>query len=105
MDCNHARLLLTFSHDQVKLDARDAQGLQTHLGQCRECDTLFAAERQFDQVVGQAMRAVPVPPSLKERLLAKLTPPRQPWSVQRLIPAAAAACLLVVLGLSWHLFF
>jgi hypothetical protein len=104
MDCKHARLLLTFTRDRAHLDAGDAQGLQSHLGQCRDCDTLFAAESRFDEVVGQAMRAVAIPPELKERLLTKLTPPRRPWTIRRLVPAAIAACLLVALGLSWHLF-
>src|SRR6267142_1662781 len=105
MDCNHARLLLTFARDHADLDQSEADGLEEHLGQCPECAAAFAAEQRADAALAKAMNDVPVPAGLKERLLAKLAKlPRTRWSWRRWIvsTAAAAAIVLLAIGFTWH---
>jgi hypothetical protein len=102
MDCKTARNLLQFirphGHD---LDAADHAALQAHLAECTECDAFARAERQHDAHVGAAIRDVPVPAGLKDRLLSKLKRQREDWWKQSLnrvarYAAAAAAVVLVV---------
>jgi hypothetical protein len=102
MDCNHARLLLTFARDRADLDQSEADGLEEHLNQCAECQALSASERQVDAALAKAMNAVPTPPGLKERLLAKLPRPRVRLRRWIATTAAAAAVVLLALTFSWH---
>jgi len=102
MDCNHARLLLTFAREHADLDQSEADGLEEHLGQCPECAAMFAAEQRTDAAIGKAMNNVPVPAGLKERLLAKLPRTRRSWR-RWIVSTAAAAVLLLAVALSWHI--
>jgi hypothetical protein len=103
MDCKTARYLLDFARPQVSdLDAPDRAALGEHLAHCSECDALNRGERQLDEHLGRAVRAVPVPPGLKERLLARLKTQREQWWIEGLKRAgrwvAAAAVLVVAAG-------
>jgi hypothetical protein len=103
MDCNHARLLLKFVRpDGTELEASEAEALQDHLSQCADCGALAGDERRLDEAFAQAMRQVPVPGGLRERILSRLTARRQKMLKRWL--AAAAALLLLVGGLAgWTL--
>src|SRR5262245_60926337 len=102
MDCNYARLLLTFARDHADLDQSEADLLEEHLNQCVECQVLSASERQADAALAKAMNAVPTPPGLKERVLAKLPRPRVRWRRWIATTAAAAAVVLLAITFSWH---
>src|SRR5262245_23213739 len=102
MDCNHARLLLTFARDHADLDQSEADGLEEHLGQCPECAAAFAAEQRADAAIGKAMNAVPVPIGLKERLLAKLPRTRRSWRRWTVGTVAAAAVLVLAILFTWR---
>ena len=108
MDCKSARYLLSFARPQgFDLAADERTALEHHLDNCTECNTLLQAERQFDAHVGQAVREVPVPAGLKERLLSKLKQKRDDWWKQafnrglRYAAAAAAVLLVVWAGFRW----
>jgi len=100
MDCRTARFLLDFSRPLTKeLEETEAEALQDHLADCAECGALAQAERSADHHIGMAMRAVPVPEGLRERLLQRLDAGQRPhdrrrW-LWRLAGVAAAACLVL----------
>src|SRR5262245_51711632 len=104
MDCDHARLLLSFRRDLAALDRSEADHLNEHLEQCPDCAGLTAADQRLDQALGRAMRAVSVPAGLKERLLSVLPGPRPLWRRWRFVASAAAAALLLAGG-SVYLYF
>lgn len=100
MDCKTARLLLEFARPlSAELDTDDAEGLREHLADCPECGPLYRADRQADEHLGQAVRAVPVPEHLQSRLLEQLGQERRVWYRRRVwIPGAAAAAALILLA-------
>lgn len=104
MECHDARMLLNFAYRGCEeLDATEGDALQQHLAQCPECAALVQADRQLDETIGQAMRAIAVPADLKQKVLTRLAVerPRLPW--KRLSYAAAAAVLLTITGgLGWY---
>jgi hypothetical protein len=109
MDCKNARLLLNFARPLgTELDATDAEALESHLADCPECGPLAQEERRFDDHLGRAMRTVPVPENLRERLLRHLAVERDAWYRRWVLRtagavAAAAAIVLVVWGgLLWY---
>jgi hypothetical protein len=109
MDCRTARLLLDFARPRLpELPADDADALEAHLASCPECESLARAERETDARLGAAMRAVPIPEELRQRILAGLEVQHGQW--QRLwvgrtvrgLAAAAAILAIVWLGLLWY---
>src|SRR4051794_39308076 len=100
MDCSNARLLLRFSRRD--LTPGDVSSLDAHLAGCAECSACAQAERAFDLKVGRAMKEVPVPDGLRQRLLEKLATERENrrrWFTRSLrLGAVAAALLLALLG-------
>src|SRR5437016_5220961 len=98
MDCNHARLLVGFTHKKAELDTAEAEALQAHLEQCPECELMARSERAIDEALGRAMNDVPVPEGLKERVVDKLASRQRPRFRRRL---ALAASLLLVFGFGW----
>jgi hypothetical protein len=92
MDCQSARLLLTFATRAVEgVDPGEQALLCEHLEQCPDCAALADAERQTDAVLGAALRDVPVPEGLEARILQNLTAQRRPFPYW--IPVAAALIL------------
>ena len=98
MDCNHARLLLSFYRDRTALDRSESDQLDEHLEHCPDCAPVAVAEQRFDEVLRPAMRAVPIPIGLKERLLSALPRPRPFWKRWTFAASAAAAVLLLAGG-------
>ncbi len=105
MDCRTARLLLDFARPLCpELEPADAEALQTHLADCPECGPVAAAERRLDDHLGRAVRDVPVPADLKQRLLNRLSRERDAWWRRWILRGgAAAAALLLALAGAWYL--
>jgi hypothetical protein len=90
MDCKIARLLLEMAGSrQSELDAPEAEALEDHLGDCPECRSRAETERRLDEQLGRAVRAVPVPPALQDRLLARLEADRSAWYRRQTLRIAA----------------
>ncbi|HEV3260290.1 MAG TPA: zf-HC2 domain-containing protein, partial [Gemmataceae bacterium] len=107
MDCRTARLLLDFARPcPAELPADEAAALEGHLTGCPDCDSLSRAERQLDDHLGRAVRAVPEPQGLRGRLLERLAGERRAWNHRWLVPsggiAAAAAVLALALFTWWQ---
>lgn len=85
MDCQAARLLLWFKRPQSSdLLAEDETALAQHLAGCSACSRLARLTAQENRLLGRAIRAVPVPSTLKERLLSHLDTQRiKLWRVER----------------------
>src|SRR5204863_3538530 len=80
MDCRTARHLLEFSRPRAsELEEQDQDALNGHLAVCPDCDAMARAEREADQHLGQAIRDVPVPHGLRERLMRRLREEREAW--------------------------
>jgi hypothetical protein len=108
MDCRTARHLLDFSRPHAsELDDLDQDALHGHLAVCPDCDSMARAEREADQHLGQAVREVPIPQGLRERLLRRLRDEREEWKRRllarglRVIAAVAAVVLIGWFGLSF----
>jgi hypothetical protein len=101
MDCNHARLLLTFARPlATELEESEAHALANHLTDCPACAALERSERRLDAPIAAAMRAVPVPAGLRERLLGQLARDRAVLNRRRWMRrgVAVAAAVLVAFG-------
>lgn len=107
MDCKTARQFLDFARPRrPELDAAELEELEAHLAECPDCGPLAQAERQMDNRLAQAMQTVPVPADLRGRVLKRLQSERtlQAQKKRRWISVpAAAAVLLIAVGLGWKL--
>jgi hypothetical protein len=104
MDCRTARVLLDFAHPRLaELEASESKALEAHLHECPECGPLAEVESQTDDRLGRAMRYVPVPADLRNRLLTRLNAARGAWYRRRGVGLATAAALLLVATLgAWY---
>jgi hypothetical protein len=100
MDCDNARLFLPYLTPSGRdLDGPEAAELRAHLDQCAACNALAMNTKRVDHHLGRAMRAVPVPAGMKERILARLAEERavrRRW-LRRAVQAAAVAAALLLL--------
>lgn len=107
MDCNTARMLITFFGRQgAELAPEDAADLDAHLSACPGCAEAVRFERAFDDRVGKAMLAVPVPTNLKAKLLDGVAADRGAWYRQKFYAVAGlAAAVVVVVGgiVAWQI--
>ena len=107
MDCNTARMLLTFFGRQgAELAPEDAADLDAHLTACPKCAAAVRFERAFDDRVGKAMLAVPVPTHLKARLVDGIATQTGAWYRQKFYALAGlAAAVLVAVGgvVAWQI--
>lgn len=101
MDCPHADLLLLFYRPDrpSDLSAEDAAALRDHLAACPACAAKLAQQSAADRAIGAAMRTVPVPAGLADRLHRQAESHLQTaWrraARRTLAKAALAAALLV----------
>ena len=105
MDCKNARLVLEVAHPlATELDACDKEELASHLADCPDCGPWAESEHRFDDHVGKALRAVPVPAELSHRIMGRLQAERLTWYRLRIVRATSvAAVLLLAIWLSWAL--
>jgi hypothetical protein len=109
MDCKTARLLLAFARPHCpELDEYEAEALDNHLDECPECGSFAGAEQHFDRRLSLAMRDVPLPLDLRQRVLTRLQAERKAWyrNLPRRHPrvaATVAALLLLGIGLTVYL--
>src|SRR6516165_7065462 len=100
MDCRTARLLLDYARPhRTELPADEAAPLEAHLASCPDCETLARCERQADDRLGKAMRDVPMPDDLRQRIFERLQTERvkrqRRWLAWGARAAAVAAIVLV----------
>jgi hypothetical protein len=105
MECKQARLLLEVAHPlPAELEAQDKEELASHLADCPDCGPWAEGEHRLDDAMGRAIRAVPVPTELAQRILGRLQAERWLWYRVRAVRlAAVAAILFIVFGLVWVL--
>jgi hypothetical protein len=103
MDCRTARTLLPYTALPGELGDDERAEFDAHVVGCSSCTAAAGAERSFDEAIGRAIRAVPVPPGLRGDIATRLAVDRgHVWRRQMVRATAAAAALLVVtLGLGW----
>jgi hypothetical protein len=105
MDCRTARLLLDFHRPRAgELPPEEAVELERHLAGCPDCDAAGRTARRLDDHLGAAIRDVPIPDGLRDRLLSRLHEDRSgrltrrlAWTARGLVVAAA----LLVATLLW----
>jgi hypothetical protein len=103
MDCRTARQLLPFARrGAAELERADLEVLERHLADCSECSLQAEAERAADGVFAQAMRAVPIPAGLQQRLVLKLTHARRRFYLRWGVRCGAAAAALLVAFLFYY---
>jgi hypothetical protein len=99
MDCKNARLLLEFTHPgSAELDAAEKEALHQHLAECPDCAAQAREERRADEHLGRAVRDVPVPAGLRERVLKRLTVERDAAYRRLIVRGVAAAAALLLAG-------
>src|SRR5690349_10025566 len=104
MECRDAQFYLRLRHhaaDELGPDVDAA--LEGHLTTCPACAAEARAAASFDRALASAMRAVPVPAGLHERLLTRAASKQGEILRGRLYRTGAlvaAALVLVALGIS-----
>ncbi|QEL13911.1 anti-sigma factor family protein [Limnoglobus roseus] len=99
MDCPHANLLLIFYRPDrpSDLSAEDAAALQTHLAGCPACAAKLAKQTAEDRFLSAAVRNVPVPSGLADRLKQQAQSQLK-WAWRRTAMKYALAASLLVAG-------
>ncbi len=97
MDCHDVRLLLTLHRrEPEQLDAVELEALECHIELCPGCQNWNRSEARFDVAVTSAVKNVPLPVGLKDKISGRLRETRAPRRKTWL--AVAAAFLLMVGG-------
>jgi len=92
-------LVAFFGRQGSELAPEDAAELNAHIAGCSACAATVRFERAFDDRVGKAMLAVPVPTDLKAKLLDGVAAARGAWYRQKFNAVAGlAAAILVTVG-------
>jgi hypothetical protein len=99
MDCKTAHMLMEFRRPHSEeLDADEKDAFENHLRDCCDCADLAHVEKQADEHLGIAVRAVATPVDLRERILKALATGRRNRWRRRLHWSAAAAAVLLAVG-------
>lgn len=104
MNCRTAQQLLTFDRPHApELCPEDRAALGRHLAVCAKCRAVEQLERNVDDALGHAMRAVEPPAGLERQLHANVERAyeddrRRWWRTAGRNALAAAASLLVLIG-------
>src|SRR5262245_47334821 len=106
MQCRDAQFYLRLRrHAGDELGADATADLDRHLATCPACAADARAAASFDAAVASAMRSVPVPAGLREKLLTQAAAYRGGVIRRKLYRyGAAAASLFLALGLAFGLF-
>ncbi|HEX4609868.1 MAG TPA: DUF3379 family protein [Urbifossiella sp.] len=102
MDCRDAQFYLRLRHPgRDEFEPEVAAALDRHLVSCPECAAAGRVLGGFDAAVASAMRAVPVPNGLRDRLFADASARRGAVLRRKSYRlAAVAASVLIVAGLA-----
>jgi hypothetical protein len=102
MDCRDAQFYLRLRRPgSDDLDADASAALDRHLAGCAGCAAAGRALAGFDAAVGRAMRAVPVPDGLRDRVFAEAASRRGAVRRRQVYRGlAVAASVLVTCGLA-----
>jgi hypothetical protein len=73
-----------------------------HLNGCPDCAAIAQGERVLDVTLAQVMRDVPAPAELKPKVLKRLAASRGVGRWKGAAALAAAAALLLAVGVGWH---
>lgn len=106
MQCRDAQFYLRLRrHAGDELGAEVTADLDRHLAGCAGCAADARTTESFDRAVGAAVRAVPVPPGLRDRLLTRASEHHGAVIRRRVYRVAAvAASLFFGVGLAFGLF-
>ena len=75
--------------------------LEAHISTCARCTAALASYRETTASLGEAVGAVPLPPSLRTAVLAHVPAPTRLWRLpRRMFSLPAAALLILTLGLA-----
>ncbi len=106
MQCRDAQFYLRLRrHAGDELSADVVADLDRHIAGCPACSVDARAAESFDRAVANAMRAVTVPPGLRDKLLTQAST-YHGGVIRRKVyrVAALAACVLFTLGLGFGFF-
>jgi hypothetical protein len=106
MECRDAQFYLRFRRPgSDELGPEVAGDLDRHLAGCEHCSADAATASAFDTVVATAMKDVPVPAALKNRLIAHVAEKRGAALRRKAYTyGTAAAAIFMLLGLTFGLF-
>src|SRR5262249_37186855 len=100
--CRMARLLLEFTHPGgSELRPAEAAELETHLHTCLECDAAARTDRRVDEHLGRAVREVPLPVGLRQRVMDRLARDRAVARRRWAFRAVGSAAAVFLVALSW----
>jgi hypothetical protein len=85
------------------MDAIEQAAARQHLAACPECAALAQSERRVDEAIASAMRDVPVPADLQQKVLKRLSSQRARFPWKRATVSAIAAMVLIGVSVSWYL--
>jgi hypothetical protein len=95
MDCHDARLLLTLQRREPdQLDRVELEAIERHIELCPGCQSWNQSEAKFESALTTAIKNVPLPAGLKERIASGLA--RSPRPRGKAWAAATVAALLAV---------
>jgi anti-sigma factor RsiW len=104
MRCHEARQFLGPYLDS-ELDAKTTQEIETHLESCPDCARVFASEELLDGRIFTALRQGSHSPEVWRQIERRIKPRRlfglDRRLALRLLPVAAAACLIALAILFW----
>jgi hypothetical protein len=106
MECRDAQFYLRLRRHAADELGSDVTGaLERHLATCPACAADARAALSFDRAMASAMKAVPVPAGLREKLLTQASA-KQGTVLRRKLYRAVAACaaVLVVCGIAFGVF-
>jgi hypothetical protein len=95
MDCHDARLLLTLQRrEPEQLDRAELEAIERHVELCPGCQTWNQSEARFETALTAAVKDVPLPAGLKDKIASGLSRSRPP----RRMPWLGAAAVLLAMG-------
>lgn len=106
MDCRDAQFYLRIRREAVDELGREVTvELERHCADCPVCAAEARSAARFDAAVAVAMRNVPLPPGLRDQLVARLSAQRGAVLRRKAYQfAAAAAAVLLSVGLGYGYF-
>lgn len=100
MECRDAQFYLRFQRPATdELGSEVTTALRQHLAHCSACAAEAQALLAFDSTLARAMKAVPVPPELRQRILTHVATKQGALLRAKLYRVAIGIAAVVVIGL------